>query len=94
MFRRLNDESKHQFRVPTGVGKGYVMMAHIYHSILETEQSKFAIASHRLSLNNQHLRDLINYFIDFKLVGKVKFLADHWIQKGVILALLKKLDII
>jgi superfamily II DNA or RNA helicase len=75
MFNRLNSESKHQFRVPTGFGKGYVMIAHILHSIINTEQSSFAIASHRLSLNNQHLRDLINFFIDLNLIGSVKFLT-------------------
>jgi hypothetical protein len=75
MFKRLNEEVRHQFRVPTGVGKGYVMIAHILNSIVNTEQSVFTIASHRLSLNNQHLRDLINYFIDMNLIGGVKFLT-------------------
>jgi hypothetical protein len=75
MFKRLNEETRHQFRVPTGVGKGYVMIGHILYSIINTEQSIFTIASHRLSLNNQHLRDLIDKFIDLKLLGKVKFLT-------------------
>lgn len=75
MFDILNKEKLYQFRVPTGVGKGYVMIAHILQSIIETDQSLFAIASHRLSLNNQHLRDLIDKFIDFNLIGKVKFLT-------------------
>ena len=75
MFDILNKENRYQFRVPTGVGKGYVMIGHILHSIVNTEQSVFTIASHRLSLNNQHLRDLINYFIDMDLIGKVKFLT-------------------
>lgn len=75
MFKRLNEETRHQFRVPTGVGKGYVMIAHILNSIINTEQSIFTIASHRLSLNNQHLRDLIDFFMDLELIGKVKFLT-------------------
>lgn len=75
MFKRLNEEVRHQFRVPTGVGKGYVMIAHILHSIIKTEQSIFTIASHRLSLNNQHLRDLIDRFVELELLGKVKFLT-------------------
>lgn len=75
MFDILNKENLYQFRVPTGVGKGYVMIAHILYSIMETNQSTFAIASHRLSLNNQHLRDLIDKFVDFDLIGKAKFLT-------------------
>lgn len=75
MFDILNKENRFQFRVPTGVGKGYVMIGHILNSIVNTEQSVFTIASHRLSLNNQHLRDLISYFIDMNLMGRVKFLT-------------------
>ena len=75
ILKILIEENKYQFRVPTGVGKGYVMIGHILYSVINTGLSKFAIASHRLSLNNQHLRDLINYFIDFDLIGKVKFLT-------------------
>jgi hypothetical protein len=75
MFDILNNEDKYQFRVPTGVGKGYVMIGHILNSIINTEQSVFTIASHRLSLNNQHLRDLIDKVIELDLIGKVKFLT-------------------
>jgi predicted helicase len=75
IFNLLNTQTVHQFRVPTGVGKGYVMIGHILNSVINTEKSIFTIASHRLSLNNQHLRDLIKYFVDFGLIGKVKFLT-------------------
>ena len=34
MFDILNENSKYQFRVPTGVGKGYVMMVHILNSVM------------------------------------------------------------
>lgn len=75
MFDILNTNSKHQFRVPTGVGKGYVMIAHILHNIINTDYNIFTISSHRLSLNNQHLRDLINLYVELNLIGKVKFLS-------------------
>jgi hypothetical protein len=75
MFDILNSNNKYQFRVPTGVGKGYLMILHILYNIIKTKNKKFVIASHRLSLNNQHLRDLINYYIDLKLISKVKFLS-------------------
>ena len=71
----LQTKTRHQFRVPTGVGKGYVMIVHILHSVLFSEEKTFAIASHRLSLNNQHLRDIIEHCIKMNLIGKVKFLT-------------------
>lgn len=75
MFKLLLEKFKYQFRVPTGVGKGYVMILHILYTIIKTDYSKLAIASHRLSLNNQHLRDIINFSIKLGLIGKVKFLT-------------------
>lgn len=75
MFDILESNSKYQFRVPTGVGKGYVMILHILNSIINSDNRTFAIASHRLSLNNQHLRDIIELSIKLGLVGKVKFLT-------------------
>ena len=75
MFKLLSNESLYQFRVPTGFGKGYVMMIDILNKLINTNKSKFLIASHRLSLNNQHLRDLINDYINMNLIGSVRFLT-------------------
>lgn len=75
MFNILETQTTYQFRVPTGVGKGYVMILHILNSIINSDNKTFAIASHRLSLNNQHLRDLIELSIKLGLIGKVKFLT-------------------
>ena len=75
MFNILETQKIHQFRVPTGVGKGYVMILHILNSIINSDNKIFAIASHRLSLNNQHLRDLIKLSIKLGLISKVKFLT-------------------
>jgi superfamily II DNA or RNA helicase len=75
MFHILESQDKYQFRVPTGVGKGYVMILHILNSIINSDDRIFAIASHRLSLNNQHVKDLINHVINLKLINKVKFLT-------------------
>jgi hypothetical protein len=69
-------ENLYQFRLPTGVGKGYLMIIHLFHTILNEENnSLLAIASHRLSLNNQHLKEIIEKCIDLELIGKVKFLT-------------------
>lgn len=75
MFDILNKNSKYQFRVPTGVGKGYVMMLHVLYRVIHSDDSKFVISSHRLSLNNQHLRDLIDFYTELGLLYKVKFLT-------------------
>ena len=75
IFNLLEKETKYQFRVPTGVGKGYVMISHILNSIINSDLKTFTIASHRLSLNNQHLRDIIELSIKLGLIGKVKFLT-------------------
>jgi hypothetical protein len=75
MFNILESQTIHQFRVPTGVGKGYVMILHILNSIINSDNKIFTIASHRLSLNNQHLRELIELSIKLGLIGKVKFLT-------------------
>lgn len=75
MFKLLQANNVHQFRVPTGVGKGYVMILHILWRLIKTRDTKVAIASHRLSLNNQHLKDLIDFFCELELIGKVKFLT-------------------
>lgn len=75
MFSFLQKESKYQFRVPTGVGKGYVMILHILNSIINSDSKTFAIASHRLSLNNQHLAEIIEHSINLGLINKVRFLT-------------------
>lgn len=75
MFRLLEDNDKYQFRVPTGVGKGYVMILHILWRVMNRKDTKLAVASHRLSLNNQHLKDLIEFYVQLNLISKVKFLT-------------------
>lgn len=75
MFNLLISEILYQFRVPTGFGKGYVFMIHIWNQIVNSSDETFAIVSHRLSLNNQHLRDMINDVIELNLIEKVRFLS-------------------
>jgi hypothetical protein len=75
MFKILNNNNRYQFRVPTGVGKGYVMIAHIIWLLQNAEHKRFVISSHRLSLNNQHLRDLIDLYIDLNLIDRVRFVT-------------------
>lgn len=75
MFRILRNENLYQFRVPTGVGKGYITILHIMDQIINSDKSTFVIASHRLSLNNQHLSDIIQSVIELELVDQIQFLT-------------------
>lgn len=75
MFKILEKEDLYQFRVPTGVGKGYVSIVHILSRMLKSDDKVFLIASHRLSLNNQHLRDLLEFSIKIGMSGKISFLT-------------------
>ena len=75
MFSILEKEDLYQFRVPTGVGKGYVSIVHILNRIMNSDDKNFLIASHRLSLNNQHLRDFLEFSIKVGLSGKISFLT-------------------
>lgn len=75
-FDLMLNEYLYQFRLPTGVGKGYLMITHLFHTILsEKKNDLIAIVSHRLSLNNQHLKEIIEKCIDLELIGRVKFLT-------------------
>jgi hypothetical protein len=75
MFDLLESQDIYQFRVPTGVGKGYVMILHILNRIINSDDVRITISSHRLSLNNQHVKDLIKHVVNLGLIGKVKFLT-------------------
>lgn len=75
MFDIMTKEDLYQFRVPTGVGKGYVMIMDIYNKIINSDQNIFCIASHRLSLNTQHLKDVLERMVEFDLIGDIGFIS-------------------
>lgn len=81
--RQLFDEMQRNIKltlsVPTGFGKGYLMMVDLLNQIISTKNDIFAISSHRLMLNNQHLNDIFKVLspllgdIGFIFVGSVKY---------------------
>lgn len=58
IFDLMNQKSRLQICLPTGVGKGYLMGVDIKYKFNMTDQV-IAIASHRLILNSQHMDDVI-----------------------------------
>lgn len=49
-----------QICIPTGAGKGYIMMIDLLNQIVNTENNVFAISTHRLMLNTQHMNDIFS----------------------------------
>lgn len=78
----LNDmyeQSRLTICLPTGAGKGHLMITDLLNRILNSNESIFAIATHRLMLNTQHMSDIIGDFlpttgkIGYIFVGSIKF---------------------
>ena len=55
VFDKLQAITRLTITLPTGVGKGYLMFVDILNRIVNTEQKIFAIATHRIMLNTQHM---------------------------------------
>lgn len=58
--------------LPTGGGKGHLMITDLLNRIVNTEESIFAIATHRLMLNTQHMTDILTDFLP--LTGKIGYI--------------------
>jgi hypothetical protein len=71
IFQEMDLESILQVCIPTGAGKGYIMMVDLLKQIVATESNIFTIASHRLLLNTQHMDDIFKMLIP--VIGKVGF---------------------
>ena len=72
LFEQMLKSDLLQVCIPTGAGKGYLMMVDLLKQALDPKQSIFAIASHRLMLNTQHLNDVFNVLSP--LLGKVGYI--------------------
>jgi predicted Holliday junction resolvase-like endonuclease len=71
LFNDIQKNKLLQICIPTGAGKGYLMMIDILNRILNSQETIFAISSHRLMLNTQHLNDLFEMLSPF--VGNIGF---------------------
>lgn len=58
--------------LPTGGGKGHLMITDLLNRLVNTSESVFAIATHRLMLNTQHMTDILMDFLP--LTGKIGYI--------------------
>lgn len=69
IFNQIQLNTKLQVCIPTGGGKNYIMMVDILKRVITSKEQIFAISSHRLMLNNQHMSDMFNLFSP--MIGKI-----------------------
>ena len=68
-----------QVCIPTGAGKGYLMMIDLLNQIVSTRNKLFVVSTHRLMLNAQHLNDIFRLLspmigeIGYIFVGSSKY---------------------
>ena len=72
LYFQMQKENKLQICIPTGSGKGYIMMIDLLNQLVSTKNIIFAISSHRLMLNTQHLNDI--FVLLSPIIGKVGFI--------------------
>lgn len=72
LFNEMQKEDKLQICIPTGGGKGYIMIVDLLNQIVNTKNDIFTISTHRLMLNNQHLSDIFDKLSPY--IGKVGFI--------------------
>ena len=72
LFNDMQINYKLQICIPTGAGKGFLMIADILNQVANTDNKIFAVATHRLMLNTQHFNDIFNILTP--LIGKVGFI--------------------
>jgi len=72
LFVEMQNENKLQICIPTGAGKGYLMIVDLLNQIVNTSNDLFAISTHRLMLNTQHLNDIFEKLSPY--LGKIGFI--------------------
>lgn len=71
LYKDMQSNDLLQVCIPTGAGKGYLMMVDLLNQVVNTKNKIFAISSHRLMLNTQHMNDVFE--ILSPLIGKIGF---------------------
>jgi hypothetical protein len=71
LYNKMLKNNKLQICIPTGAGKGYLMMVHMLNRILNSNKIN-VITSHRLMLNSQHLDDLFQILTP--VIGEIGFI--------------------
>lgn len=79
LFKQMQSNDKLQICIPTGAGKGYLMIVDLLNQIVNSKNDVFVISSHRLMLNTQHLNDIFDMLspmlgkIGYVFVGSSKY---------------------
>jgi hypothetical protein len=72
LFNEIKLNNKLNICIPTGAGKGYLMMVDLLDRIINSDEKVFVISSHRLMLNEQHMDDVVELLGE--MIGDVGFL--------------------
>jgi len=72
LWSEMRTNNRLNICIPTGSGKGYIMMVDLLNRIIKSDEKVFTIASHRLMLNGQHMDDIFN--MTSPLVGDIGFI--------------------
>ena len=79
LFGQMQSNNKLQICIPTGAGKGYLMIVDLLNRLFTSKGRIYSISSHRLMLNTQHLNDIFGVLspslgkIGFIFVGSSKY---------------------
>jgi len=72
LYDQMQKKSRLNICIPTGAGKGYIMMVDLLNRVIKSKEEFFAIASHRLMLNGQHMDDIFN--MTAPIIGDIGFI--------------------
>jgi hypothetical protein len=72
LFDEIKVNTKLNICIPTGAGKGYLMMIDLLDRIINSDEKVFVISSHRLMLNEQHMDDVVELLGE--MIGEIGFL--------------------
>lgn len=72
LYSEMQSNNKLQICIPTGAGKGYLMIVDLLNQIVNSKNKISVVSSHRLMLNTQHLNDIFD--ILSPIIGKVGFI--------------------
>lgn len=72
LWDEMQKKNRLNICIPTGSGKGYMMMVDLLNRVIKSKEEVFAIASHRLMLNGQHMDDIFN--MTEPIIGDIGFI--------------------
>lgn len=79
LYNQMQKNNLLQICIPTGAGKGYIMIVDLLTQIVKSKSQISVISTHRLMLNTQHLNDIFDTLspmlgeVGFVFVGSSKY---------------------